>query len=113
MGDNKDTQSSAGNVDAAKARALAEKLDYARHSRITHGVRVDLDYQEMDLARDALRFVAQPQTLPTRPDSIYSQFHLDNWTDGDFAKHSAATRKTLAYLIELETALAVTRPEGK
>lgn len=56
---------------------------------------------------------AVPQTLPVRPDSIYSQFHLDNWTYDDFAKHSAATRKTLAYLIELETALALSRPKGK
>ncbi|MCK1583242.1 hypothetical protein IVB03_27690 [Bradyrhizobium sp. 168] len=55
---------SAGNVDAAKALELATKLDYARHSRITHGVRVDLDDQEMDLARDALRIAAQPQGAP-------------------------------------------------
>lgn len=37
-----------------------------------------------------------------RPDSIYSQFHADNWTDYDFAKHTEATRKTLAWLLELE-----------
>jgi hypothetical protein len=40
-----------------------------------------------------------------RPDGVYSQFHLDNWTDADFAKHAAATRKTLTWLLTLEAAM--------
>lgn len=44
--------------------------------------------------------------LPKRPNDIYSQFHLDNWTDGDFATHAVSTRKTLRYLIALEDALS-------
>ncbi|WP_024516974.1 hypothetical protein [Bradyrhizobium sp. Tv2a-2] len=52
------------------------------------------------------------QSRLKRPDSIYGRFHLENWTDDDFAKHTAATRKTLAYLIELEDALAHRSPAG-
>ncbi len=52
----------------------------------------------------ALRALAQAAAQPVRPHSIYTKFHLDNWTDEDFAKHAAATRKTLAYLLALEAA---------
>jgi len=45
--------------------------------------------------------VSEPKRIQ-RPDSIYSKFHADNWTDYDFAKHTDATRKTLAWLLELE-----------
>lgn len=52
-------------------------------------------------ATDAVR-----EVLPKRPDSAYTSFHLQNWTDYDFAKHVTATRTTLQYLIELERAVA-------
>jgi hypothetical protein len=57
------------------------------------------------IAFQKLGGVAKAAT-PPRPDSIYSQFHLDNWTDDDFAKHTAATRKTLEWLLKLEASLA-------
>ena len=38
-----------------------------------------------------------------RPQGVYSQFHLNNWSDADFAAHPAATRKTLEWLLKLET----------
>jgi hypothetical protein len=46
------------------------------------------------------------RALPKRPDSIYSKFHLNNWSDNDFARHAKATRKTLRYLVDLEEALS-------
>ena len=74
---------------------------------------VGVTFGDCRKARAILATLSQPRAtdgavrvLPKRPDSIYSQFHLDNWSDWDFAKHAAATRKTLAYLIDLEAALA-------
>lgn len=59
-----------------------------------------------EVAEAVLREFGNPAAATTaRPDSIYSQFHLDNWTDDDFSKHAAATRKTLAWLLKLEASL--------
>lgn len=60
------------------------------------------------LAHTALKVIGE--SLPKRPDSIYSKCHLDNWPDRSFAEHSAATRKTTEWLIELEATLAVFAP---
>jgi hypothetical protein len=69
---------------------LAAKLDSARHSRIIHGVNVDLTYQEMDMARDALRLAAsQGNTAlakglspsPMAIEVIVTEAMQDSWND--------------------------------
>jgi hypothetical protein len=91
----------AGNGDAIKfLKEAASHITSARY----------LDAKvSLDRAYNVL--IAEPQTLPKRPHSIYSKYHLDNWLDSDFAAHAEATRKTLAYLIDLESALALPRPK--
>lgn len=36
------------------------------------------------------------------PHSIYTEFHLENWTAADFAKHVETTLKTVRWLVHLE-----------
>lgn len=39
------------------------------------------------------------------PHSIYTEYHLDNWTAADFAKHTEATIKTVRWLVALQKEL--------
>ena len=73
--------------------------DSDRPKTVAERIAMDAAYETLPEPRSSAGIA------PKRPDSIYSRFHLENWTDDDFAKHSATTRKTLAYLIELEAAM--------
>lgn len=97
---------------AARAMALADSrkliLETSDVSQLGHAS--DRDWREYIHMVDAIApFFTHPPApaVGARPHSIYSKFHLDNWTDEDFAKHPTATRKTLAWLLELEAARAV------
>lgn len=60
-----------------------------------------------DTAPPSISPASLERLLATRPNSIFSRWHIANWSDSDFAQHTATMRKTLKWLFELEKGLVV------